>query len=121
MFDHPSVKYLRSLVRGGAVLVLVAAFADPAVALVYDTTKDFTWVLVCAGILAFLASCGIGANDVANAFATSVGAKSLTIFQAPLSIVEGRFSPCWPQKKKWVQIEIRSKLLLWFAATQNLP
>ncbi|KAJ1405833.1 phosphate transporter [Ochromonadaceae sp. CCMP2298] len=51
-------------------------------AIVYDTTRDFTWIVVFAGILAFLAACGIGANDVANAFATSVGAKSVTIFQA---------------------------------------
>jgi sodium-dependent phosphate transporter len=82
MMAHPSINYLKSLVRGAAVLVLVAALADPAFALMYDSTKDFTWILVFASILAFLASCGIGANDVANAFATSVGAKSLTIFQA---------------------------------------
>jgi hypothetical protein len=67
MRNHPTVNYLQSLVRGGAVLVLVAMISDPASALVYDSTKDFTWILVCAGILAFLASMGIGANDVANA------------------------------------------------------
>jgi sodium-dependent phosphate transporter len=82
MIGHPSLNYVKSLVRGFSVLVLVAAFADPTIALVYDSTKDFTWIVVFAGILAFLAACGIGANDVANAFATSVGAKSVTIFQA---------------------------------------
>jgi hypothetical protein len=81
-FFDPTAKYLKSLSRGLAVLVLVAAFADPSMAIVYDNTKDFTWLVVCAGILAFFAAWGIGANDVANAFATSVGAKSVTIFQA---------------------------------------
>jgi sodium-dependent phosphate transporter len=56
--------------------------ADPTVAIKYDTTKDFTWILVFAAMLAFFASCGIGANDVANSFSSSVGAKSLTMPQA---------------------------------------
>ncbi|KAJ1441489.1 phosphate transporter [Ochromonadaceae sp. CCMP2298] len=82
MFFDPTAKFFKSVARGLAVLLLVAAFSDPSMAIVYDNTKDFTWLVVFAGIIAFLASCGIGANDVANAFATSVGAKSVTIFQA---------------------------------------
>mmetsp|Transcript_20098 Transcript_20098/g.60956 ORF Transcript_20098/g.60956 Transcript_20098/m.60956 type:complete len:408 (-) Transcript_20098:2238-3461(-) len=77
-----ATNYLFSTARGLAVLMCVAAFMEPSLAIVYDDTEKFTWVVVFAGILAFLAAYGIGANDVANAFATSVGAKSLTISQA---------------------------------------
>jgi len=42
----------------------------------------FLWIAVCGIGVSFLASCGIGANDVANSFATSVGSKTLTHRQA---------------------------------------
>lgn len=42
----------------------------------------FLWIAVCGIGVSFLASCGIGANDVANSFATSVGSKTLTHTQA---------------------------------------
>lgn len=44
--------------------------------------EDYVWIVVIGGFLAFFTAYGIGANDVANAFATSVGAKALTITQA---------------------------------------
>ena len=42
----------------------------------------YSWIIIVGGIFAFFAAMGIGANDVANAFATSVGSKSLTMRQA---------------------------------------
>ena len=42
----------------------------------------YLWIVVVGGCYAFFASMGIGANDAANAFATSVGSKALTINQA---------------------------------------
>ena len=42
----------------------------------------YIWIVIVAGCFAFFASAGIGANDAANAFATSVGSKALTIKQA---------------------------------------
>ncbi|CAB1100652.1 unnamed protein product [Ectocarpus sp. CCAP 1310/34] len=47
-----------------------------------ETTDQWLWILIVASFGAFFAAFGIGANDVANAFATSVGAKALTIKQA---------------------------------------
>eukprot|EP00210_Caulerpa_lentillifera_P005518 g5277.t1 len=43
---------------------------------------DYVWIVVVGSFLAFFTAYGIGANDVANAFATSVGSKAITIPQA---------------------------------------
>jgi len=43
------------------------------------TTSFYLWVVVVGGLLAFFMAWGIGANDVANAFATSVGAGSISL------------------------------------------
>lgn len=50
---------------------------------------EYVWIVVIGALLAFFTAYGIGANDVANAFATSVGAKALTLTQAV--IVAGIF------------------------------
>lgn len=42
----------------------------------------YTWIVIVGGIFAFGASMGIGANDVANAYATAIGSRSLTLKQA---------------------------------------
>eukprot|EP00177_Eucheuma_denticulatum_P006864 GFKZ01012497.1.p1 GENE.GFKZ01012497.1~~GFKZ01012497.1.p1 ORF type:complete len:651 (-),score=87.74 GFKZ01012497.1:119-2071(-) len=44
-----------------------------------DSIDRYLWIVIVGGILAFAMAWGIGANDVANAFATSVGAGSLTL------------------------------------------
>lgn len=50
--------------------------------------SQFEWIVALGGIFAFFASFGIGANDVANAFATSVGSGALQIKHAiPLAAV----------------------------------
>eukprot|EP00803_Ostreobium_quekettii_P009672 evm.model.scf_943.5 EVM.evm.TU.scf_943.5 scf_943:46971-49011(+) len=47
-----------------------------------ENWDQYEWIVVVGGFLAFFTAYGIGANDVANAFATSVGAKSITLGQA---------------------------------------
>ena len=42
----------------------------------------YFWIVIAGGVTAFVASMGIGSNDAANAFATSVGSKALTLRQA---------------------------------------
>ena len=42
-----------------------------------DFQSSVVWALVVGGILAFLLGFGMGANDVSNAFGTSVGSKAV--------------------------------------------
>lgn len=44
--------------------------------------SPYTWIFALSCIFSFACAFGIGANDVANAFASSVGAKALTMPQA---------------------------------------
>jgi len=53
---------------------------------------EYTWILAFGIIFSFIAAFGIGANDVANAFATSVGAKSITLKQAVIIAAIFEFS-----------------------------
>eukprot|EP00188_Purpureofilum_apyrenoidigerum_P000675 Plantae.Rhodophyta-Purpureofilum_apyrenoidigerum.ctg131.p1 GENE.Plantae.Rhodophyta-Purpureofilum_apyrenoidigerum.ctg131~~Plantae.Rhodophyta-Purpureofilum_apyrenoidigerum.ctg131.p1 ORF type:complete len:691 (-),score=122.91 Plantae.Rhodophyta-Purpureofilum_apyrenoidigerum.ctg131:34-2106(-) len=46
------------------------------------TTNQYLWIVVVGGLFAFFMAWGIGANDVANAFATSVGAGSISLLWA---------------------------------------
>ena len=43
---------------------------------------DYLWIPILCTFASFFTSWGIGANDCANSFATSVGAKVLTLRQA---------------------------------------
>jgi sodium-dependent phosphate transporter len=46
----------------------------------YD--PDVLWIVIVAFITSFILAFGIGANDVANSFATSIGSGVLTLKQA---------------------------------------
>ncbi|KAH8055399.1 inorganic phosphate transmembrane transporter [Aureococcus anophagefferens] len=71
-----------SAARGMGVLLLVTLASEISANRSDWEQEDYTWLIVCAGILAFCAAWGIGANDVANAYATSVGSKAITVKQA---------------------------------------
>ncbi|EFJ51230.1 hypothetical protein VOLCADRAFT_79832 [Volvox carteri f. nagariensis] len=49
-----------------------------------DYWTDYMWLVICGAIMSFVMAAGIGANDVANSFGTSVGAKTITLKQACL-------------------------------------
>lgn len=67
---------------GGSTIMSAVAFDERI--LVPETTDQFLWIVIVGAFGAFFAAFGIGANDVANAFATSVGAKAITLRQAIL-------------------------------------
>ncbi len=42
----------------------------------------YNWIVVIGGVFSFVSAMGIGANDVANAYATAVGSRALSMYQA---------------------------------------
>jgi len=50
-----------------------------------ERLDEYLWLAVCGCLCGFIYAFGIGANDVANAFASSVSSKSLTLKQAVIA------------------------------------
>uniref|UniRef100_A0A8R1HHQ1 Phosphate transporter n=2 Tax=Caenorhabditis japonica TaxID=281687 RepID=A0A8R1HHQ1_CAEJA len=63
--------------------LVTSTLVDGAVNL-HDFRHCFLWALIVGICLAFLLGFGMGANDVSNAFGTSVGSGALTLIQAYL-------------------------------------
>lgn len=42
-------------------------------------SSELLWIVLASFVVAFMLSFGIGANDVANSFGTSVGSRVLTL------------------------------------------
>eukprot|EP00485_Elphidium_margaritaceum_P011067 CAMPEP_0202702378 /NCGR_PEP_ID=MMETSP1385-20130828/15366_1 /ASSEMBLY_ACC=CAM_ASM_000861 /TAXON_ID=933848 /ORGANISM="Elphidium margaritaceum" /LENGTH=582 /DNA_ID=CAMNT_0049360017 /DNA_START=35 /DNA_END=1783 /DNA_ORIENTATION=+ len=47
-----------------------------------EQIDEFMWLVILGGFVCFAMAWGIGANDVANAFSTSVGARAINLRQA---------------------------------------
>jgi hypothetical protein len=59
---------LASMARGFGILILTTLASEIAADRSSFVQKDYTWLIASAGILAFLAAVGIGANERPPAF-----------------------------------------------------
>ncbi|KAG1660832.1 hypothetical protein FOA52_008943 [Chlamydomonas sp. UWO 241] len=69
--------------------VTESAFFSMTATKIVGDWDEYLWMVVCGGLAAAFMAWGIGANDVANSFATSVGSKTLKLWQA--CIIAGIF------------------------------
>jgi len=76
----PSVTNILALCLAGAAMIAAEGSKSPDYGIPYLYQGLCVWAFVWAGLDAF----GIGANDVANAFANAVASKSITYSQAVL-------------------------------------
>ena len=77
-----STTYTGSMTKGLSILLLLNIFQEINAGRDTFQKDDWLFYIIASGVCATVAAYGIGANDVANAFATSVGSKALTIKQA---------------------------------------
>lgn len=73
-----------SLFKNNKMLsTILPILASTTVAMTLEEFKSkFLWVIIAGFVTSFLLGFGMGSNDVANAFGTSVGSKVLTLKQA---------------------------------------
>ena len=69
-----------------------APYGDGVTGVVFPFAFDYTWIWGVGLVVSFMCAAGIGANDVANAFATSVGSGSVTYIQAMVIAAVFEFS-----------------------------
>lgn len=60
----------------------MSGISPPTLPVITGNWDDYEWIVVMGGLMAFYMAWGIGANDVANSFATSVGSKTLKLWHA---------------------------------------
>ena len=86
VFDcvHSLLRFQPLIMKSQTLLSLFGVVALATVAYAHSGVepRDFFWIVICETIMTAITAWGIGANDVANCFGTSVGSKSLTLWQA---------------------------------------
>lgn len=75
-----------------SLLQITASIADAVGSDGSSGVSQYEWIVVVGALFALFAAFGIGANDVANAFATSVGSKALSIKHAVMLAAVFEFS-----------------------------